>query len=92
MSADEMQRRAIVLGQNDAGTGQEGVQREGAARLRVVFTDNAQPRRGRGIVVRQEPPAAPLVEGDDLGAAHGSTSRCPTVMVASLRWFAERIL
>jgi hypothetical protein len=51
-----------------------------------------QPRRGGRIVIGQEPAAAPLVQGDDLGAAHGSTNRCPIVMVASLRWFAERIL
>jgi hypothetical protein len=44
-----------------------------------------QPRRGGRIVIGQEAAAAPLVQGDDLGAAHGSTSRCPTVMVASLR-------
>jgi len=87
-----MQRRAIVLGEDDAGTGEKGVQREHAAGVRVVLTYDPQPRRGGRFVIGQEPAAAPLVQRDDLGAAHGSTSRCPTVMVASLRWFAERIL
>src|SRR5207248_4407511 len=91
MSADEMQRRAVVLGKDDTGTRQERVQREGAGRLRLILADDAQPRRGGRIVVGQEPPAAPLVQGDDLGAAHGSTSRCPTAVGASLKWFAERI-
>ena len=92
MSADEMQRWAILLGKHHAGTGEEDVQREHTAGLRVILTYDPQPRRDGRIVIGQEPPAAPLVQGDDLGAAHGSTSRCPTVMVASLRWFAERIL
>ena len=92
MSADEMQRRAILLGKHHAGTGQEDVQRKHTAGLRFILTYDVQSRRDGRIVIGQEPPAAPLVQGDDLGAAHGSTSRCPTVMVASLRWFAERIL
>jgi hypothetical protein len=87
-----VQRRAVVLGKDDAGTGQEGVKRERAAGLRVILTYDPQPRRGGRIVIGQRPAASPLVQGDDLGAAHGSTSRCPTLMVASLRWFAERIL